>query len=225
MLQMLRRVRRRRAADGSRLHRAAPGRLKLRDQLSTRLQLQLVRELRSDDHATTRCDYRHRLRHARWGPTSKPSGSGSEAGESGVGYTTLFDASNFPTKISAEVRNWDITDDGEDPDDLEVPRPAHRLRRRRRQAGGGRRRDLDDQRIDPTRFGVYLGSGEGQQDFQRFTPDDGRRARRRHSSTWPSSPQRAWNCSIPSASWNRSRTCRPATWPACSTPRGRTSTA
>ena len=39
------------------------------------------------------------------------------AGESGVGYTTLFDASNFPTKISAEVRNWDLSDVGENPDD------------------------------------------------------------------------------------------------------------
>ncbi len=39
------------------------------------------------------------------------------AGESGVGYTTLFDASNFPTKISAEVRNWDVSDVGEKPDD------------------------------------------------------------------------------------------------------------
>ena len=31
-------------------------------------------------------------------------------GDSGVGYITLFDASNFPTKISAEVRNWDLSD-------------------------------------------------------------------------------------------------------------------
>ena len=38
-------------------------------------------------------------------------------GESGVGYTTLFDASNFPTKISAEVRNWDLSDVGENPAD------------------------------------------------------------------------------------------------------------
>ena len=37
-------------------------------------------------------------------------------GKSGVGYTTIFDASNFPTKISAEVKNWDITEAGEDPE-------------------------------------------------------------------------------------------------------------
>ena len=33
---------------------------------------------------------------------------GLQAGESGVDYTTLFDASGFPTKISAEVKNWDF---------------------------------------------------------------------------------------------------------------------
>jgi len=35
-------------------------------------------------------------------------------GKSGVDYTTLFDASNFPTQISAEVRNWTVANDGED---------------------------------------------------------------------------------------------------------------
>ncbi|HTN75052.1 MAG TPA: beta-ketoacyl synthase N-terminal-like domain-containing protein, partial [Pirellulaceae bacterium] len=40
--------------------------------------------------------------------------SALKAGKSGVGYTTIFDASRFPTKISAEVKNWDITDTGED---------------------------------------------------------------------------------------------------------------
>ena len=33
-----------------------------------------------------------------------------KAGKSGVGYTTIFDASKFPTKISAEIKNWDIAD-------------------------------------------------------------------------------------------------------------------
>jgi len=38
-------------------------------------------------------------------------------GKSAVDYIGLFDASNFPTKISAEVRNWDLSDVGEDPED------------------------------------------------------------------------------------------------------------
>src|SRR5688500_11043976 len=36
-------------------------------------------------------------------------------GASCVCCTTLFDPSNFPTRISAEVRNWALSDAGEDP--------------------------------------------------------------------------------------------------------------
>jgi 3-oxoacyl-[acyl-carrier-protein] synthase II len=90
------------------------------------------------------------------------------AGESGVGYTTLFDASNFPTKISAEVRNWDLSDVGENPDDWKFQG------RHTRFAIGAAKKAIRtsgilDARLDPTRFGVYTGSGEGQQDFDRFT--------------------------------------------------------
>ena len=38
---------------------------------------------------------------------------GLKEGASGVGYTSIFDASNFPTKISAEVKDWDVTKCGE----------------------------------------------------------------------------------------------------------------
>ena len=90
------------------------------------------------------------------------------AGESGVGYTTLFDASNFPTKISAEVRNWDLSDVGENPADWKYQgRHTHFAigAAKKAMADSG----LDLEKINPTRFGVYTGSGEGQQDFQRFT--------------------------------------------------------
>ena len=88
-------------------------------------------------------------------------------GESGVDYTSIFDASRFPTKISAEVRNWDISDVGEDPE-------AWKLRGRHTRFAVGaakkamRDSGLIDEPIDPTRLGVYLGSGEGQQDFGCF---------------------------------------------------------
>ena len=42
--------------------------------------------------------------------------------KSGVGMTQLFDASRFPTQISAEVRDWDISsvvDDADLADDAE----------------------------------------------------------------------------------------------------------
>jgi 3-oxoacyl-[acyl-carrier-protein] synthase II len=89
-------------------------------------------------------------------------------GKSGVSETTIFDASRFPTKISAEVRGWDITDIGEDPEAW-----RYRARHTRFAAGAAtqamKSSGLQDSSLDPTRFGVYLGSGEGNQDFDSFT--------------------------------------------------------
>ncbi|MFM8892197.1 MAG: beta-ketoacyl-[acyl-carrier-protein] synthase family protein, partial [Planctomycetia bacterium] len=91
------------------------------------------------------------------------------AGASGVGLTTVFDASRFPTKIAAEVRDWDITHEGQD---------AARWRfcgRHTRFAAGAALQAMKDAGLsgglspDPSRLGVYLGSGEGQQDFDSFT--------------------------------------------------------
>src|SRR5882672_12247560 len=88
--------------------------------------------------------------------------------KSGVAKTTLFDASNFPTNISAEVKNWSIADDGEDPA-VWAKRSRHTTF-----AGGAANQAMRDSGvlanggIDPERFGVYLGAGEGQQDFYRF---------------------------------------------------------
>jgi 3-oxoacyl-[acyl-carrier-protein] synthase II len=88
--------------------------------------------------------------------------------ESAVGRTTLFDATNFPTQISAEVRDWDLSAVGEDPEDW-----RHQGRHTHFAVGAAKQAvkasGLLDRVIDPTRFGVYLGSGEGQQDFARFT--------------------------------------------------------
>jgi 3-oxoacyl-[acyl-carrier-protein] synthase II len=88
-------------------------------------------------------------------------------GRSGVDYTTLFDASNFPTRISAEVRNWSIAASGEDPATWE------KRGRHTRFAIGAARQAMDDAgvagTVEPDRFGVYLGAGEGQQDFYNFS--------------------------------------------------------
>ena len=83
-------------------------------------------------------------------------------GESGVGMITLFDASSFPTKFAAEVKNWDISDIGENPADW-----ADRDRNTHFAVGAGvkafRDSGLTLKDYDPTRFGVYTGAGEGQQ--------------------------------------------------------------
>jgi 3-oxoacyl-[acyl-carrier-protein] synthase II len=88
-------------------------------------------------------------------------------GESGVGSTTIFDASSFPTRISAEIKNWDIADAGEKSDNWKF-----RGRHTKFAAGAAKSAvadsGLDLNRLDPLRMGVYLGSGEGQQDFNTF---------------------------------------------------------
>ncbi|RMG02606.1 MAG: beta-ketoacyl-[acyl-carrier-protein] synthase II [Planctomycetota bacterium] len=90
------------------------------------------------------------------------------AGESGIGYTTLFDASNFPTKISAEVKDWDLSDVGENPEEWRYQgRHTHFAVGAAKKAWADS--GLQESDVDPTRFGVYTGSGEGQQDFDRFT--------------------------------------------------------
>lgn len=88
--------------------------------------------------------------------------------KSGVGYTSIFDASKFPTRISAEVKNWDISQEGEDSAVW-----AKRGRHTRFACGAAKQAVraaglLDDKSLDPTRFGVYLGCGEGSQDFLSF---------------------------------------------------------
>src|SRR5512146_1506655 len=73
-------------------------------------------------------------------------------GESGVGATTLFDARNFPTRISAEVRGFDVSQVGED-----SQKWSHRGRHTRFAVGAAKQAVTDaglaDAKLDPTRFG------------------------------------------------------------------------
>ncbi|MFM8327599.1 MAG: beta-ketoacyl-[acyl-carrier-protein] synthase family protein [Pirellulaceae bacterium] len=89
------------------------------------------------------------------------------ASRSAVGPITLFDATHYPTKIAAEVRNYRIEEF--------VSNPEAWLRRGRhaRFAIGAatqavRMSGILDAGLAPERIGVYLGAGEGNQDFPNF---------------------------------------------------------
>jgi 3-oxoacyl-[acyl-carrier-protein] synthase II len=89
-------------------------------------------------------------------------------GKSGVGPIRLFDASTFPTKFAAQVRNFDLARYVRD-----ASRWAHSGSNSRLAAAAAQRalEDaglLETRDVDRTRFGVYLGSGEGIQDFHHF---------------------------------------------------------
>jgi 3-oxoacyl-[acyl-carrier-protein] synthase II len=88
--------------------------------------------------------------------------------KSGVDYISLFDASEFPTRIAGEVKNFSIADFGEREADWQY------TGRNIRFAVGAAKTAMADAglrsgtNVIPERFGVYLGAGEGGQDFFNF---------------------------------------------------------
>ena len=89
-------------------------------------------------------------------------------GATGVGKITHFDASRFPTQFAAEVRGYQFEDYADDP-----ARFADAGRNTRFAIGAASQAVVDSGLTDssgfnPARFGVYLGAGEGQQDFMQF---------------------------------------------------------
>src|SRR5205809_1548095 len=89
-------------------------------------------------------------------------------GESGIARTTLFDASTFPTSISAEVKDYRLA---ELVSDLAQHEGVGRNTAFAMGACAQAWRDakLDRASLDLDRVGIYLGSGEGSLDFDAFT--------------------------------------------------------
>lgn len=88
-------------------------------------------------------------------------------GKSGIDYITHFDASGFPTKFASEVKGFNLGDYIDSPERFQYAGRNIRFAigaavQAMKSAG------LSDSNLDPTRFGVYLGAGEGQQDFYLF---------------------------------------------------------
>jgi 3-oxoacyl-[acyl-carrier-protein] synthase II len=94
-------------------------------------------------------------------------------GKSGAGYTTLFDASTFPTQFDAEVKNYDLSRFVRN---VELHRHSNRgtqfalgaCVQACRQAGIEVETAQPCDGIDRRRMGIYLGAGEGPVNFEPF---------------------------------------------------------
>ncbi|MEZ6092160.1 MAG: beta-ketoacyl-[acyl-carrier-protein] synthase family protein [Pirellulaceae bacterium] len=96
------------------------------------------------------------------------------SGRSGVREITTFDASNYPTRIAAEVHDWSLSDVGENPRQF-----AGAPRQTSFALGAGIMAMADSQlrleRFDPRFAGVYLGCGEPFAPFPSVVEKAGRR--------------------------------------------------
>jgi 3-oxoacyl-[acyl-carrier-protein] synthase II len=110
--------------------------------------------------------------------------SGLLEGKSGVGPISLFDARTFPARIAAEVRDFRLDDYLED-----TSRWVEHSRNSKFALAAASMAMQEsglleaNPELDRSRFGVYLGSGEGQQDFPRFVNLMSRSSRDGHVDT------------------------------------------
>lgn len=101
------------------------------------------------------------------GGTPEQTWDGLTRGRSGVGPLTLFDASRYPVRIAAQVRDWSLENVVADPAPW-AHAPRHTTFAIGAALDAAHRAGLPDDRMDPTRFGVYLGCGEAFEDFPSF---------------------------------------------------------
>jgi 3-oxoacyl-[acyl-carrier-protein] synthase II len=90
------------------------------------------------------------------------------AGESGIAPTTLFEASTFPTTISAEVKDFDLASHLKQADEhVTAGRNTQFALAACSQAWS--MAGLDSATLDLDRVGMYLAGGEGELDFSAFS--------------------------------------------------------
>lgn len=101
------------------------------------------------------------------GKTVEDTWKALQESKCGISNITHFDASNFPTRFAAEVHDFHLEDYVDNLDRFE-----HSGRNIRYAIGAATQAVKDsgilDDDFDPATFGVYLGAGEGQQDFYTF---------------------------------------------------------
>jgi 3-oxoacyl-[acyl-carrier-protein] synthase II len=86
-------------------------------------------------------------------------------GKSGVGPITNFDATKFPTTFAGQVKNYDLGKYVKTPELWKDSGLNSRFAAGAAQQALSDAGLLDNAKVDRTRIGVYLGSGEGIQDF------------------------------------------------------------
>jgi 3-oxoacyl-[acyl-carrier-protein] synthase II len=86
-------------------------------------------------------------------------------GKSGVRSIQWFDAKTFPTKFASQVKNFDLGKFVKDPKRWVNSGPNSQYAAAAAQQALADAELLDNSKVDRTRIGVYLGAGEGIQDF------------------------------------------------------------
>jgi len=129
----------------------------------------------------------------------------------------------FPPRSPPKCATGTLTDVGENLDDWKYQgRHTHFAVGAAKKAVADSGLDLG--RIDPTRFGIYTGSGEGQQDFDRFSKMMVAGSARREPGLARFTKAGLGNVA-PAGQLEQEPNMPAVIWRACSTPRGRTSTA
>src|SRR5207302_8661897 len=86
-------------------------------------------------------------------------------GRSGISPVALFDARHFPTKFAAQVKDFDLAGHVKDPSRWSNSGANSRFAAAAAQQALADANLLENAAVDRTQCGVYLGSGEGIQDF------------------------------------------------------------